>query len=169
MFHRFLLCWPCSPPWPTMPLWYVVWIGERYLLTKGLAGSRGGTHPKINYKTLNEQLNTRSQQFFENQLSMRSHTKSVCRIWYVCIWSTTIDQYIWNKAIDLSIVFVWKCTWWDKAENGVSGKEIQLFFLNDIKLVKMHLMLSLYIWLSIYTNNESLRIIWKFDFSSRGF
>ena len=29
-------------------------------------------------------------------------------------------------------------------------------------------MVSLYIWLSIYTNNEILCIIWKFDFSSRG-
>ena len=86
----------------------------------------------------------------------------------MCIWSTTVDQYIWNKAIDLSIVFVWKCTWLDKAENGVRGKEIQLFLLNGIKLVKMHLMVSLYIWLSIYTYNETLRIIWKFDFSSRG-
>ena len=69
------------PPWPTMPLWYVVWIGERYFLPKGRAGSRGGTHPKINYRTLNEPPNTRSQQFFENQLNMCSHTKSVCRIW----------------------------------------------------------------------------------------
>ena len=29
-------------------------------------------------------------------------------------------------------------------------------------------MVSLYIWLSIYTNNEILCIIWKFDLSSRG-
>ena len=29
-------------------------------------------------------------------------------------------------------------------------------------------MVSLYIWLSIYTNKEILRIIWKFDLSSRG-
>ena len=29
-------------------------------------------------------------------------------------------------------------------------------------------MVSLYIWLSIYTNNEILYIIWKFDLSSWG-
>ena len=39
-FFFSVFCWPCSPPWPTMPLWYVVWIGKRYLLTKGHAGSR---------------------------------------------------------------------------------------------------------------------------------
>ena len=41
----------------------------------------GGTHLKINYRALNETSDARHQQFFENQLSMRSHTKSVCRIW----------------------------------------------------------------------------------------
>ena len=34
-----------------------------------------GAHSKLNYKTLNETTDARSQQFFENQLSMRSHTK----------------------------------------------------------------------------------------------
>ena len=29
-------------------------------------------------------------------------------------------------------------------------------------------MVSLYIWLSIYTNNEIICIIWKFDLRSRG-
>ena len=29
-------------------------------------------------------------------------------------------------------------------------------------------MVSLYIWLSIYTNIETLRIIWKFDLRSQG-
>ena len=43
-------------------------------------GGGGGTHSKINYKALNGTPNARSQQFFENQLSMRSHTKSVCSI-----------------------------------------------------------------------------------------
>ena len=46
-----------------------------------VTGGGGGTHSKINYKTLNETPDARSQQFFENQLSMRSHTKSVCKIW----------------------------------------------------------------------------------------
>ena len=163
-----MLCWPCSPPWPTMPLWYVVWIGERYLLTKGHAGSRGGTHPKINYETLNQPPNTRSQQFLENQLSMRSYTKFVYRSWEVCIWSTIIDQYVWKNAIDLSIVFVWKCAWWDKPENGWVVKKYNFFSLTALNWSKCILMVSLYIWLSIYTNNETLRIIWKFDLSSRG-
>ena len=44
---------------------------------RGVKG-RGWTHSNINYRTLNETPNARSQQFFENQLSMRSHTKSVC-------------------------------------------------------------------------------------------
>ena len=35
-------------------------------------------------------------------------------------------------------------------------------------LSKCILKVSLYIWLSIYTNNRTLRIIWKFDLSSRG-
>ena len=82
--------------------------------------------------------NARSQQFFENQLGMRSHTKSICMIWLVCIWLTIIELYIWKKAIDLSIFFVWKCAWWGDAENGVDGKEIQIFHFNGIKLVKMH-------------------------------
>ena len=57
-------------------------------------GGGGGAYSKINYNTLNEPPNARSQQVLENQLSMRSHTKCVCRIWLVCIWSTIIDQYI---------------------------------------------------------------------------
>ena len=44
-------------------------------------GGGGGPHSKNNYKALNETPDARSQQFFENQLSMRSHTKSVCKIW----------------------------------------------------------------------------------------
>ena len=44
-------------------------------------GGGAGNTLKINYKTLNEPPNAKSQQFFENQMSMRSHTKSVCRIW----------------------------------------------------------------------------------------
>ena len=41
-------------------------------------------------------------------------------------------------ATDLSIIFVWKYAWWDKAENEVGGKEIHLFRFNGIKLIKMH-------------------------------
>ena len=86
----------------------------------------------------------------------------------MCIWSTIIDQYIWKNAIDLSIVFVWNCAWWDKPENGWVVKKYNFFFLTALNLSECILMVSLYIWLSIYTNNETLRIIWKFDLSSRG-
>ena len=58
------------------------------------------------------------RQFFENQLSMRSHTKSVCMIWLVCILLTIIELYIWKKAINLLIFFVWKYAWRGNAENG---------------------------------------------------
>ena len=47
----------------------------------GLAGGGGGEHSKFKYKTVNETSNARSQQFSENPMSMRSHTKSVCKIW----------------------------------------------------------------------------------------
>ena len=63
--------------------------------------------------------------------------------------------------------FVWRCAWRGKAENEVGGKEIQFFLFNGIKLVKCILMVSLYICLSIFTNKETLRIIWKFDLSPR--
>ena len=48
-----------------------------------------------------------------------------------------IQIYLEN-AIDFSIFFVWKCAWWDNAENGVGGKEIEFSLLNGNKLVKMH-------------------------------
>ena len=83
-----------------------------------------------------------------------------------------IDNYrpvYLKKAIALSIFFVWKCAWWGNAENGVDGKEIQFFLFNSIKLVWFCiLMVCLYIWLSKYTNNETLSIIWKFDLSPQG-
>ena len=73
-----------------------------------------------------------------------------------------------EKAIDLSIFFIGKCVWWGKAENGIGGEEMEFFILNAIKLVKMHSDGKLIVLaINIYTNNETLRIIWKFDFSSR--
>ena len=48
-----------------------------------------------------------------------------------------IPIYLEN-AIDFSRFFVWKCAWWDDAENGVGGKEIEFSLLNGNKLVKMH-------------------------------
>ena len=41
------------------------------MLGHGGGGGAGGTHSKNIYKTLNETSNERSQQFFENQPSMR--------------------------------------------------------------------------------------------------
>ena len=71
----------------------------------GLGGG-GGTYSKIKYKTLNETPDARGQQFFENQLSMRSHTKSVCRIWLsVYLVNNYIPIYLKN-AMELSIFFV---------------------------------------------------------------
>ena len=71
--------------------------------------------------------------------------------------------------MDLSIFYVWKCAWCGNAENGVGGKEMDFFsFWKAINWSKCILMVSVYIWLSIYTNNAILCIIWKFDLSSRG-
>ena len=106
--------------------------------------------------------------FFKNQLSMRSHTKSICRIWLSVY---LVDNYIpihLKKAIDLSIFSVRKCAWRGNAENGVGGKEMDFFLSNGIKLIKMHSDGKLILCLSIYTNNKILCIIWKFDLSSRG-
>ena len=47
-------------------------------------------------------------------------------------------------------------------------KKWNFSFWSAINWSKCILMVSLYIWLSIYTNNEILCIIWKFDLSSRG-
>ena len=55
----------------------------------------------------------------------------------VCLVDNYRPVYL-KKAIDLPIIFVWKCAWWDKAENGVSGKKLHFFLLNGIKLIKMH-------------------------------
>ena len=68
---------PRPPPTPLDPRCHFAWIGDRYLLTKGNVGSQGGTHSKLNYKTLNEPPNARSQQFFENQLNIHSHNPFV--------------------------------------------------------------------------------------------
>ena len=66
----------------------------------------GGTHSKINYKTLNETHNGRRQQFLKNPLSMRSHTKSVCRdLVSVYLGDNYIPVYL-KKVTDLSIFFV---------------------------------------------------------------
>ena len=51
---------------------------------------------------------------------------------------------------------------------GWMVKKYNVSFLKTLNWSKCILMLSLYIWLSIYTNNETLRIIWKFDLSPRG-
>ena len=75
---------------------------------------------------------------------------------------------IFENGYWLINIFVRRCAWWGNAENGVGGKEMEFFLLNGIKWSKCILMESLYIWLSIFINNETLRIIWKFDLSLRG-
>ena len=47
-------------------------------------------------------------------------------------------------------------------------KKYNFSYLTALNRSKCILMVSLYIWLSIYNNNKTLRIIWKFDLSSRG-
>ena len=42
---------------------------------------RGGTHPKINYKTLNETSNFRSQRFLDNKQGIPSHITDPHNIW----------------------------------------------------------------------------------------
>ena len=52
-----------------------------------------------------------------------------------------VDNYVpiyLQNTTDFSIFFVWKCAWWDNAENGVGGKEIEFFLFGGNKLVKMH-------------------------------
>ena len=76
---------------------------EKYLLTKGHVGSRGGTHSKTNYMTLNETSDARSQQFFENQLSMLNPFVGFGK----CVFGRQLYTNIFEKnAIDLSIFFV---------------------------------------------------------------
>ena len=136
---------------------------------KGMLGHGGGTHSKINYKALNETPDARSQQFFENQLSMRSHTKSVCRFWKVCIWSTIIYNYIWKMLLTFQYFSFESVHGETMLKMGWVVKKYNFPFWTAINWSKCSLMVSLYIRLSIYTNNEILCIIWKFDLSSRVF
>ena len=73
-----------------------------------------------------------------------------------------------KKLLTYQYFFVWKCAWWGNAENVVGVKKWNLSFWTALNWSKCILMVSLYIWLSIFTNNETHRIIWKFDLSLRG-
>ena len=64
------------------------------MLTKG--------HTEMNYKTLNETPNAKSQQFFENQLSMCSHTDFVS----VYLVDNNMPILCEKKSVDLSIFSV---------------------------------------------------------------
>ena len=84
-FLALLTLFPVPPPLPLIQnATLICCVNVREIFADKRAcwvtGVGGGTHSKINYKALNETIDARSQQFFENQLSMRSHTKSVCRI-----------------------------------------------------------------------------------------
>ena len=84
----------------------------------------------------------------------------------MCIWSTIRYQYIWKKL--LTYQYVSFETWRGNAENVVGGKEMKFSFWTALNWIKCILMVSLYIWLSMYTKHVILCIIWKFDLSSRG-
>ena len=65
IFQRFLLRWPCPSTWPRIPLWYVVWIGAKYLLTKGRAGSWGEHTQKLTTRHLTNHLIQEANSFLK--------------------------------------------------------------------------------------------------------
>ena len=99
---------------------------------------------------------------------MRSNTKSVCMIWLVCIWLTIIELYIWKKLLTYQY-FSFESVYGEAMlKMGLMVKKYNFFILTALNWSKCILMVSIYIWLPICTNNETLRIIWKFDLSPRG-
>ena len=86
----------------------------------------------------------------------------------MCIWSTIIYLYIWKM--------LWTYHYFSfESVHGEAMLKMRwvvkkwiFSFWKAINWSKCILMVSIYIWLSIYTNNAILCIIWKFDLSSRG-
>ena len=71
-----------------------------------------------------------------------------------------------KEAGDLPVDIDWKCAWWDQADDGIDGEEIGFLLVECINLDQTTiLVVSQSISLSIYTNFNTLRIIWKFDLS----
>ena len=121
----------------------------------GHGGGGGGTHSKIKYKTLNETPDARGQQFFENQLSMRSHTKP-----FVGFGKCVFGQPIYLKMLLTYQYFSFESVHGEAMlKMGWVVKKWNFSFWTAINWSKCILMVSVYIWLSIYTNNAILCII----------
>ena len=81
-----------------------------------------------------------------------------------CVFGQQLYTNIFEKSYLIINIFCLKVCMVRQCWKWVGGKEMEFFLLNGIKLVKMHSD-SLYIWLSIYTNNEILCTIWKLEIS----
>ena len=46
-----------------------------------------------------------------------------------------VPEYLKN-VVDLPLQIVWKCAWWDKAEDGVDGQEIRFLLVKWINWPK---------------------------------
>ena len=86
----------------------------------------------------------------------------------MCIWSSIIYQYIWKMQLTYQCFSFESVHGESMLKMGWVVKKWNFSFWMEINWSKCILMISLYIWLSIYTNNEILCINWKFDLSSRG-
>ena len=132
----------------------------------GSGGGGSGEHTqKINFKTLNETPNAKSQQFSKINWACAVTLNSFVGFGK-CVFDRQLCTNIFEKSYYQYFSFetvhgeaMLKTGWVEKKWN--------FSLLNGIKLVKM-LMVSLYIWISIFTNNETLCIIWNFDLSLRG-
>ena len=49
----------------------------------------------------------------------------------VCVVDKPVPVYV-KKTVDLPLETVWKCAWWDQAEDGVGGKEISFLLFEWI-------------------------------------
>ena len=86
----------------------------------------------------------------------------------MCIWSTFIYQYIWKMLWTYQYFSFESVHGEAMLKMGWVVKKWIFSFWKAINWSKCILMVSVYIWLSIYTNNAILCIIWKFDLSSWG-
>ena len=88
----------------------------------------------------------------------------------MCIWSTIIYQYIWKKLLTYQYFSFESVHGEAMLKMGWVVKKWIFSFWTALNWSKCILMVSIYIWLSIFrpTNNETLRIIWKFNLSLRG-
>ena len=132
---------------------------------KGMLGHRGEHTQKLTTRPLMKHLKQEANSF--SKINWACDAKSVCRIWYVCIWSTIIYQYIWKMLLTYQYFSFESVHGEAMLKMGWLVKKWIFSFWTAINRSKCILMVSLYIWLSIYTNNEILCIIWTFDLSSR--